>query len=109
MVKKKRISKIRKKIRPGPIIFLVALIALLVFLRATENYQQPVFETGKCVTNADCSWTSTNGCPENAGASWSCLNPKSIAETHDLVLCPQVISPKPQANCVCEQGSCVAK
>lgn len=64
-----------------------------------------------CSSDADCSWVSTNCCPENAGAHWECINAK--LSKLDCVpkgkVCPQVISPMPEIACVCENGFCTAK
>jgi len=70
----------------------------------------PSFVT-KCYFDFDCDWKITNCCPENSGARWECVNLKNFKEPAcpSMVICPQVISPKPTSNCVCERGSCVVK
>jgi len=67
--------------------------------------QRPLKE---CNTDQDCSWLSTNSCPENAGASWAC---RSLLEDlpHESATqtCPQVLSTRPSANCGCVQNKCL--
>lgn len=63
----------------------------------------------KCKTDFDCSWQITNCCPENAGGHWQCISQESKIECNELLLCPQVISPKPEQSCSCIQGSCVPR
>lgn len=66
-----------------------------------------------CTSDADCAWVSTNCCPENAGAYWECINPKNIKlncpSLYRDLICPLVISPKPEKNCICKAGSCIAE
>lgn len=61
----------------------------------------------------NCQWVITNCCPETAGASWECVDVKTFEKpncTEILVLCPQVLSPKPNKSCVYEPfEGCVAK
>lgn len=59
-------------------------------------------------TQEKCGWKITNCCPEDAGASWECVKIKDFKEPDctDLILCPQVISPKPSAKCVNVNGVC---
>ena len=62
-----------------------------------------------CTTDSDCVWMSTNCCSENSGAYWECVNKKSYIDCcSKLVLCPQVLSPKPKTPCKCIGGKCVA-
>ncbi len=63
----------------------------------------------KCSSDSDCSWQITNCCTENAGGNWKCISSESQIECNELVLCPQVLSPRPGISCLCTQGSCVAK
>lgn len=65
--------------------------------------------TGKCYRDSDCAWVITNCCSETAGAKWECVNTKTYepVECPQSVLCPQVISPKPEKGCVCVDGECV--
>ncbi len=60
-----------------------------------------------CDEDADCRWVSTNCCPENAGANWECVNEEDTElNCDDDIVCPQVVSPQPSADCVCVDGSC---
>lgn len=63
----------------------------------------------KCNSDSDCSWQITNCCAENAGGHWQCISQESKIECNELLLCPQVISPKPEQSCSCIQGSCVPR
>ncbi len=76
---------------------------------STEAEKPTVIET-KCSKSSDCDWKPTNCCDENAGAFWECVNVKTFSlQCPSLVLCPQIISPKPTIDCSCEEGSCVVK
>ena len=49
-----------------------------------------------------CSWVITNCCPEHAGANWECVDLryyKAPECKENLILCPQVLSPKPEQEC----------
>ncbi|MBI4010273.1 MAG: hypothetical protein HY361_03740 [Candidatus Aenigmarchaeota archaeon] len=59
-----------------------------------------------CNTDIDCSWKITNCCTENAGGYWQCINKESQIECNELVLCPQVVSAKPERACSCVEGKC---
>jgi len=60
-----------------------------------------------CKVDTDCTWLSTNCCPETAGANWECINKRSnVTCSGFMVICPQVISPKPSLPCKCIQGVC---
>lgn len=60
-----------------------------------------------CTADLDCDWLSTNCCTETAGANWECISKQSdVTCTGVHVICPQVISPKPTAPCVCIHGTC---
>jgi len=62
-----------------------------------------------CIADTDCTWLSTNCCPETAGANWECINRRSnVTCSGFLVVCPQVISPKPSLLCECIDGICGA-
>jgi len=64
----------------------------------------------KCESSSDCSWQSTNCCPESAGAKWECINGKTFQPgCPKNILCPQYVSQKPTSLCTCEQGTCVEK
>jgi hypothetical protein len=76
--------------------------------QTTTYYPTKIIAT--CIFNWDCEWKSTNCCTENAGAYWQCINKESYIDClSKQILCPQVISPKPSASCVCENWSCIAK
>lgn len=62
-------------------------------------------------TQEKCGWKITNCCSENAGASWGCVKIKDFKSSNctDLILCPQVISPKPSTKCMDVNGVCVVK
>ena len=63
----------------------------------------------ECISDSECSWQSTNCCPEEAGANWECINyGNSIIKCTENILCPQFVSPKPEASCVCLDGECTA-
>ena len=63
-----------------------------------------------CTKDSDCVWMSTNCCSENEGAYWECVNKNSYIDCKSkMILCPQVISPKPDKKCSCIGGSCVAE
>jgi len=64
----------------------------------------------KCTQGDECAWVSTNCCPQNMGANWECVNEEETRmECPEDIVCPQVISPKPEANCVCNEGTCEAE
>lgn len=64
----------------------------------------------KCSSDSDCSLEITNCCPETAGANWECINlKKSKIECESDILCPQILSPKPNFVCTCKEGGCVAE
>jgi hypothetical protein len=86
-------------------IFLIAVfvgILLVVFGKDIKN---------RCFTNFECSWKIVNCCPPEAGAGWECVDLKTFKEPKcpENILCPQFLSPKPEIECVCVDGSCVAK
>ena len=60
----------------------------------------------ECKIDSDCSWQVTNCCSESAGGSWDCISKGSQIECNQLVLCPQVLSPKPTISCTCSEGRC---
>ncbi len=61
-------------------------------------------------TQQRCEWKIINCCSENAGAEWSCVNENlKIQPCTDLILCPQVVSPRPSLNCMNVNGGCIAK
>lgn len=61
-----------------------------------------------CIKDEDCILTSTNCCPEFAGAYWECISRNSsIICNLESVLCPQVFSPKPKIVCKCVNSFCI--
>ena len=71
----------------------------------------PISNETSCSGDDECEWRITNCCPENAGAKWGCVSAKSTLETTcpKSVICPQVISPKPNKICGCVKGMCETK
>jgi len=60
-----------------------------------------------CTEDSDCTWLSTNCCPETAGANWECINKESnVTCSGFIVICPQFISPRPSLACKCIGGVC---
>ena len=101
MRKRKRKKKIKKE--KLFFIFLLTIFAFFAFYNLKyKNY---------CFFDFECDWKITNCCPEEAGAKWECVNLKSFEKPkcEGLILCPQIISPRPEKNCVCLNGKCVAK
>ncbi|HMB66021.1 MAG TPA: Kazal-type serine protease inhibitor domain-containing protein, partial [Patescibacteria group bacterium] len=67
-------------------------------------------EEESCETNEACEWVSTNCCPGSAGAQWECVNQENLdLDCPENPICPQVISPKPEEDCVCVDGECRAQ
>ncbi len=60
-----------------------------------------------CESDLDCSWQITNCCTANSGADWQCISRESEIECNEFVLCPAVLSPKPEENCSCAKSECV--
>ena len=81
----------------------MAMIGFLIYAFIHQTDQQAAQER--------CEWKITNCCSENAGAEWKCVNVEDFSPSTcaGLILCPQVISPKPSLNCVNVNGVCVAK
>lgn len=81
------------------LILVLFFIVLIIF----KNFQ----------VSHECDWVITNCCPENAGARWECVNVKSYKPKLNCsevqVICPQILSPKPNLKCVWENGKCVVK
>jgi hypothetical protein len=104
-------GKMKKLLRkPVPLIvtgFVVSLFVFITLALVVGNVQ--IIHVTNC-TNSDCSWEITNCCPENAGAQWSCVNKRTFAQAPcpSTVICPQVISPKPDRPCICIRGVCTA-
>ena len=89
---------------------LIVLASIVLGVALGIYFELPV-KQNVCYRNSDCSWQTTNCCPENAGAMWDCVNLREFKkpECPESVICPQVIMPKPEKSCVCEKGSCVVK
>lgn len=108
--KPKKPMKIRliKIIGPMPILIAVCLVGVIVILVANTYLPSSSIDTSVCRTNNDCGWEITNCCPETAGGLWECVNLREFEKPNCPVnvLCPQVISPKPFFECVCELGKC---
>ena len=88
------------------IIYMTILVVMIGFLIYAITHQ-----TAQQTAQQKCEWKITNCCQENAGAEWSCVKLEDFREPSctGLILCPQVISPKPSLNCVNVNGVCVAK
>ena len=94
-------------------LFLIVALCMILGIIIAEYLkanpiQMPSFLT-RCYFDTDCAWVITNCCRETAGAKWECVSTKTYKpiDCPDIVICPQVISPKPDSLCVCEQGNCV--
>ncbi len=82
-------------------IILFSLLLLALFLILYKQKEAKI-----------CEWRITNCCPPEAGAKWECVDIRKFKEPNCSkykVLCPQVISPKPNKLCVYENGRCVVK
>jgi len=85
---------------------LVAGIYLANYLRENRNVIQ-IPTQNACSVDSECEWRITNCCPESAGAKWNCESGKNkMQECPKSIICPQVLSPKPDRRCVCVQGRC---
>ena len=63
-----------------------------------------------CTNDTECSWEITNCCTETAGAKWECINEKNEQMgCPKTVICPEVISPRPNSTCGCVRGMCKVK
>ena len=99
---------IRLEFEPKPKKLLRELWVLVDLESREIEHRTGIVKT--CSSDADCSWVSTNCCPETAGAHWECINAKlSEIECPKDIACPMVISPKPGKRCVCENGICTAE
>ena len=93
------------------LIILVFSISAGIFLVDYFKQKSPVLEIPSenlCSSDSECDWKITNCCPESAGAKWSCLNTEK-RDCPSSVICPQVISPKPNKTCGCVNGTCEVK
>jgi len=93
---------------PLTILIVMFAVYLGIFLARTSP---SILPKNFCSSDEDCEWKITNCCPENAGAKWECVNKKTFVppECPGLIICPQVISPKPAKACVCKNGECVVR
>ncbi len=89
----------------------IALILLLVgiisvgLIYITPSTKGTVIE--ECESNEECGWVSTNCCPPNMGANWECVNEADTElDCPENPICPAVMSPMPETNCVCTDGIC---
>jgi len=95
-----------------PIIYVALLVLVAVLSGIALGAFLKEFNLLKeaCVSDADCDWVITNCCPEVAGAYWECVNLRTweAPTCPPDVICPQVLSPKPEKPCRCEAGKCEA-
>jgi hypothetical protein len=78
-------------------------------LTNTQPSCKPTKIINTCSSDSDCSWMITNCCGENSGATWECLNKNSYISCCEIILCPQIPSPKPIDDCVCVNNICSVK
>jgi len=124
MGKKKSVGRSRLKteekrfriVNPMPYLILILSLCLLFGIVFGAIFPEIVLlglnttsAKERCIFHSDCDWKITNCCPPRAGAMWECVNVKNYKapECPVNVLCPQVLSPKPEAACLCKEGSCV--
>ena len=114
-MKQKKSFDLKKNIH---IILIILFLIVVAAVASQRILTGTVSDTPICFRNEDCGWRPTtiingrltNCCDENAGATWKCVNLRNFSlECPYVVLCPQVISPKPTTDCLCELGSCVVK
>ncbi|MEM5766223.1 MAG: hypothetical protein QW423_01140 [Candidatus Aenigmatarchaeota archaeon] len=74
--------------------------SIILFHKSTKDF---------CIFDRDCEWEIINCCTEQEGAKWECVNIKSFIELEcpKYVICPKIISPKPNLSCKCKEGRCV--
>jgi hypothetical protein len=83
------------------ILFFALAFSIIIFKNSTKNI---------CLGDFDCEWKITNCCTAEAGAKWECVNLKSFnLSCPKFVICPQILSPKPNLSCGCEEGKCVVR
>lgn len=92
-----------------PLTILIVLFSVYLGIFLAKSSPQ-IIPHNFCFNN-ECEWQITNCCPENAGAKWECVNKRTFLEPEcpEIIICPQVISPKPNKECICENNRCVAK
>ncbi|MEM5878972.1 MAG: hypothetical protein QXU74_00575 [Candidatus Aenigmatarchaeota archaeon] len=84
------------------LLFFGIAFSIIAFHELTRNI---------CIFDSECEWKITNCCSENAGAKWECVNKKTFVEPEcpKYVICPRILSPKPNLSCKCEEGKCVIR
>jgi hypothetical protein len=97
-----------------PIIVLLSAVVgiFLVNYLKQSNFVIPLPEENACSNDDECVWRITNCCPENAGAKWDCISVRlkeNVSACPKSVICPQVLSPKPNQVCGCVNGMCEQK
>ena len=109
-------KKLRKKFGLKLLILIIAVAMITIGIIFSENIKFFVFGLiaplpNVCTSDSQCEWRITNCCSEQAGAKWECVNTREFKqpECPSIVICPQVLSPKPAQPCVCELGKCVTK
>jgi hypothetical protein len=96
------------------ILAIILAVCASIGIYISQNFKQ-IFDfvsnsvEGQCNSGKDCAWIITNCCPENAGARWECVKVKDYESRGCMQknICPQVLSPRPNAVCVCSDGKCV--
>jgi hypothetical protein len=98
----------KKKIKFNKLNACLILISI-IFAILTLIFEKQLKE--RCFFDLDCGWVIVNCCPEQAGARWECMNLKTFKppKCPKGILCPQVLSPKPELGCMCHDWSCVAR
>jgi len=85
------------------VVAIIAAILLVIGIYIAYSFSKKT----ECLLDFECGWRITNCCTESAGAEWNCMNLKTYKEDcPDIVICPQVLSPKPQSACICSNGGC---
>lgn len=101
------VDKLAKlELNPAPKKVLRTLWVLVDLKSPEESAKQGIVKS--CSSDTDCEWTITNCCPESAGAHWECINPK-LSKIECLPkgnICLQVLSPRPERECLCKNGTC---
>jgi hypothetical protein len=83
------------------ILLFVIAFSIIIFKISTKNI---------CLSDSECEWKITNCCTEDSGAKWECVNVKSFNLTcPKFVICPKILSLKPNLFCGCEKGRCVVR
>ncbi|MFH0711321.1 MAG: hypothetical protein V1944_01970 [Candidatus Aenigmatarchaeota archaeon] len=83
-------------------------ICLVNYLKGNISWFQ-LTNKNYCSNDNECVWRITNCCPENVGAEWDCSSTtvmQGMIACPQTVICPQVISTKPNQTCGCVNGAC---